>query len=542
MLSVRGTSISFCYPGAVASVFAGLDFCISPESRIGLVGPNGCGKTTLLKLLTAELRGYSGELMASDLRAATLPQQLDFFPGQTGRSYVAGLHPEIQRIGDEIRLLEQQPGGEEDAVRIATLYADYGELGGFELEAVVARLADEFGLDQELLDRPAISLSGGEKTKLALLRLLTVSPGLLLLDEPTNHLDVQTLEWLEGYLARSKIAYLVISHDRRFLDQCCNEIWELKNGSLSVYSGNYSFFRAQKEQALQRQIEDAEQAARQISRLKAAAGKVRNDADSIENFKPARSISKNGRVCQRDEGSGKALLRTQNKQRAATVLEKRLQRTIEKAEAERPFIEKKRSISFAPSRLKNSTVLRVEELRKIFAQKVVLSGFNLIVNNGDRLAVVGANGSGKTTLLRILAGLETASAGSVSWAPDAITGYYAQEFEQLDPELTILEQVLQGDLQQQTRARTILGCLKLEKDKVNQQIKTLSIGEKSKTALARLLFVEPDVLLLDEPTNHLEIDAREALEEALEGFSGTLIFVSHDRYFVDRLARSVKEL
>jgi ATP-binding cassette subfamily F protein 3 len=522
-------------------VFSDINLAIERGGRIGLVGPNGCGKTTLLKILCGELSGFEGVRDGGPLRAGILPQFLDFVSGQTGLSYAFAADELLQRLHDEILRLETSGSADNQAI-LAELFAAYGENGGFELEAEIHRLADEFRLTSEMLARPVETLSGGEKTKIALLRLLLTRPDLLLLDEPTNHLDVETLEWLESYLTRSRTPFLVISHDRRFLDQCCNEIWELKNGSLTIFGGNYSFYRSEKELQLARQLEAAEQATRKISRLKTAASQVRTDADRMENFKPTRSISNSGRICKRDEGSAKALLRTQNKQKAATVLEKRIDRMIEEAEAARPFIEKKRAISFAPCHLKNSTVLRVENLTKRYGENEVLSGFALTVNNGDSLAITGANGSGKTTLLKMLAGYESADSGSISWAPDAVTGYYAQEFEQLDPEATVLDQVLQGDLTRQTRARTILGCLKLESDKVMQQIKTLSVGEKSKTALARLLFIEPDILLLDEPTNHLEIEAREALEDALKEFCGTLILVSHDRWFVDRLARTRIEL
>lgn len=535
MSLIRATSLSFCYPGSINPVFSGISFAVERASRIGLVGPNGCGKTTLLKLICGELTDFSGNLESGRLQIGILPQHLEFAGDQTGISYILGSDKRLQKIHDEILQLEQSAAAP-DPIRQGELYTAYGEAGGFELETKVARLTDEFNLSQQMLARHVETLSGGEKTKIALLRLLVTSPDLLLLDEPTNHLDVATLEWLENYLSKSRTPFMVISHDRRFLDLCCNEIWELKNGSLTLFGGNYSFYKLQKEQAQARQIEAAEQADRKISRLKTSASQVRTDADRMETFKPTRSISKTGRICKRDEGSAKALLRTQNKQRAATVLERRLENMIEEAEASRPFIEKKRAISFAPCKLKNNTVLRIENLTKSYGKLQVLADFSLIVANGARLAITGANGSGKSTLLRMLAGCDTADAGLISWAPDARTGYYAQEFEQLDPELSILDQVLQGDLAQQTRARTILGCLKLEKEKVNQQIKTLSVGEKSKTALARLLFAEPDVLLLDEPTNHLEIEARETLEEALEGFSGTLIMVSHDRWFVDRLA------
>ncbi|EKD83020.1 MAG: ABC transporter [uncultured bacterium] len=532
MSLITATNVSYTYPGAVAPVFNDLSFSADSSSRIGLVGPNGCGKTTLLQIIIGNIAGCNGQLiLRPGLRMATLSQETG---ERSSQSVFEFIRPQVAALRSDIDRLESE-SGDTAALELAERYAEFSSIDGYAIEADIARLFDEFSLAPDFLPRPIDSLSGGEKNRVGLIRLLLDKPDFLLLDEPTNHLDVAALEWLENYLRTIKIPWLVVSHDRRFLDNCCETIWELKNGSLIEYSGNYSFYRQEKEQLLQRQLVAAKQADRHIDRLQKAAEKQRSEADSMENFKPRRDRTRNGGICKRDEGSAKALLRTQNKQRAATTMEQRLQRLVDKAKAEKPFIEKKRSISFPEKNLKNSCVLRVENLNKAYGSVQLFTDFSLTLLNGERLAVVGPNGSGKSTLMRILAGYESCDSGLVSWAPAALTGYHAQEFEQLDFSTTVLEHVLAGDQAGQTRARTILGCLKLEKDKVDQRIETLSVGERSKTALARLLFMAPDVLLLDEPTNHLEIDSREALEEALIDFAGTIILISHDRYFVERV-------
>ncbi|NLF95221.1 MAG: ABC-F family ATP-binding cassette domain-containing protein [Candidatus Riflebacteria bacterium] len=534
MLIIAVSNLSYTFPGAVQPVFTNLNFSVDSDARIGLVGPNGCGKTTLLQILAGKISGFCGQLTGKPvLRIATLSQETG---ERVSQSVFAFIRPQIANLRKEIDRLEKSCDSDAAAMKLAGFYNDFSACDGFNVEADIARLFSEFSLPQEFLWRPLESLSGGEKNRVGLVRLLLDKPDLLLLDEPTNHLDVEALEWLENYLRNLKIPWLVVSHDRRFLDNCCETVWELKNGSLSEYGGNYSFYRLAKDQAHARKVLAAEIADRHIERLQKAAEKQRNDANRMESFKPKRDRTKKGGICKRDEGSAKALLRTQNKQRAATAMEQRLQRLVDKAQAEKPFIEKTRSISFPEKNLKNSCVLRVEGLSKSYGSLSLFADFSLTLLNGDRLAIVGPNGSGKSTLMRMLAGCESSDGGLISWAPAAVVAYHAQEFEQLDFSATVLDHVLAGDYAGQTRARTILGCLKLEKDKVDQQIATLSVGERSKTALARLLFMAPDVLLLDEPTNHLEIDAREALEEALADFVGTVVFVSHDRHFVEKIS------
>jgi ATP-binding cassette subfamily F protein 3 len=539
MSLVTGKSISFTYPSSSQQILSKIDFTINPESKIGLIGQNGCGKTTLFKILSGEISDFSGRItFHKKVLIAKLDQELKAQVATTAYSFLWSFAPDLQSLRCKIDSLENSLDVSKYGARLAELYGAYQEKNGFHKEALLNKTAAEFGFTKNDLLRNFESFSGGEKTRLALARILLNEPDLLLFDEPTNHLDIDSLEWLEDYLQKSKIPFVVISHDRRFLDKAVNEIWEIKNRSIRVYSGNYSFFKDSNEKELTRNILLNEQKKKEISRLRSAADRQRTEANKMENFTRKRDIGKNGKVCKADDGSGKAALRTQNKQRAANAIEKRLSRKIEAAEQGKVFIEKERKIQFSPNSNRKRFAVKLENLSKAYGDKVLFSDLNLAIETGQKIAICGPNGSGKTTLLKILHGELLADSGAFSWAKATRIGYYSQEFETLNHDQTALDEVLQGNYQEQTRARTIMGCLKLEKDMALQKISTLSIGEKSKTALAKILFAEPEVLLLDEPTNHLEISARESLEEALQSFDGTVIFISHDRYFVEKIAET----
>ena len=535
MSYITGTSISYSYPDSCFNILEDLSFKINPESKIGLIGANGCGKTTLFKIISKQISDFDGSISKHrNLKIGLLPQEIDFSAAKTPAEYIWLEFPQLFSIQNEIKHIEASQT-ETSGIRLGELYSRFSELDGYNVENRINKLTNEFGFTYDRLSQDIANFSGGEKTKLGLVKLLADKPDLLLLDEPTNHLDLETLSWLESYLSKLKIPYVVISHDRKFLDKAVNSIWLLKSGKIKEFTGNYSFFKDSSEAELERQKEMLEQKKKEISRLKKSASSQRTEANSIENFKFKRSIAKNGAICKRDAGSGSGV-RIQNKQKAANVIEKRLERKIQEAEDSKPFIEKKRSIHFEECHLKNRTVLKVGSLCKSFETCELFKNLNFWVENGESLAIKGPNGSGKTTLLRILFKKDSDFTGEISWAPKANIGYYAQEFEQLDPTSSILDEVIQGNYEEQTRARIILGSLRLEKDKVNQKISTLSIGEKSKTALAKLLFSNPDVMLLDEPTNHLEIQVRESLENALLDYKGTIILVSHDRYFCEKIA------
>lgn len=528
MLYIQGQNISFKYEEAENGIFKNISFTVDKDSRIGLIGSNGCGKTTLFKILLGQLP-FEGNLHRNNAdNIAYLPQELEFDDDLTMTDYFFNTKPELAELRK--RLSESE---ENDAEETGLLWYDYEKFDGFRFEAEIERIAGQFGFCENDLERPVSSFSGGEKTKLAIASLLISEPDLLILDEPTNHIDEDSLVWLEGYLANIKTPYIVVSHDRKFLDNCTKKIWELGSDGLKEYRGNYTFYKQEKERELNYKIDKQKTANKKIRQLKQAYSDRKQWAETHQastgtegNAKTYNSITNFAKY---------AMQKAKN-------IETRMEKLIEKAESEKPFIEKKRSFSIDGESSGGNIILRVEGLSFGFTDEYLIDGLSFELNRGERLAVCGKNGSGKSTLLKLLTGNLTADDGTVKWSPSVKIGYYAQEFENLDFNKTILEEVTQGDNLMQNKARTLLGCLKIEKDMVFRKISGLSIGERSKTALAKILMTEPSVLILDEPTNHLEIESGEALENAIMNYQGTLIVVSHDRYFREKVTDIIIEL
>ncbi len=532
MFQVRANGIGFKYPDQMENLLEDLSFSLHHESKVGLVGDNGAGKSTLFSLLRGELRPLAGSLEFQDVRVTGyLPQQVTFF-GETEKmkaeTWLWTADERLSGLREEMAETE----GRDDA-RFCDLVAEFHEAGGYGFEAAMLKLLDRLGLEEHVPGLTLADLSGGEKTKLALCRLLLVEPDLLLLDEPTNHLEIETLEWLEEYLSECTVPYIVISHDRRFLDKVAESIWELKQGKIRLFQGNWSFYRESLRMERERLLHRYENQQKRISSLKKAAAERRSWAASHQ---AQTGSDGNAPVYEMLMNTARRSM-----QRAKAV-EKRLIREIEKEESKKPFIEKERRINLRTRQQANRVVLRVEELGRYFDENKVLDACSFSLSTGARLGVIGRNGSGKSTLLRILTDRLEASEGRFSWAPETDIGYYAQEHENLDPAKTILEEVLGERTGAETDARIILGCLNIRGDMVHRKVVGLSPGERSKTALARIIFSGPDVLLLDEPTNHFELTAREAFEEALSGFGGTLVLVTHDRYMLETVVTEILDL
>lgn len=531
MSLIRGHALAYKYETQDCPVFENVTFSIDRMDKIGLIGGNGCGKTTLIRLLSGECEATAGSIdCPHTVVVGVLPQKLQLPERVSVGEFLWSSRPRLQAMRQQLSAVTDfTSSGSLD------LLSDYEGQGGYTFEFRFERAIVDFGFSPVFLDRDIATLSGGEKTKIALARLILAEPGMLLLDEPTNHLDVQTLSWLEGYLDAIRLPMILVSHDRRFLDSCVSRIWELTREGLRVFHGNYSAYKRQKEEELVRNLELYENQQRKIRQLQKTARDRRQWAYTYQ-------------AETRAEGYAPVFESVINKakkamKRAKTV-EHRIERMIEREEAAKPWLEKQRNIIFSPETIKNRFVLNVDRLTKHFDDLALFDDLSISVEQGVRLAVVGPNGSGKTTLMKMLAGYEPPTAGAIAWAPQVRIGYYAQELENVNVQATILQEVLNGrrDVTDETQARTILGSLGLIKDKVHQRISTLSFGERSKVALARILCSGANVLLLDEPTNHLEIAAREMIECALERFGGTLLFVSHDRWFVDRFATARLEL
>ena len=529
MQYIKANNLRFCYETMVENLLDDISFEIHNTGRIGLIGKNGCGKTTILKLLMGKLKPTSGNIyFRNDLIFGFLPQEINLPENVSVSDYLWKVNPQLFRLKKKIDNLKKYSDEE-----IVNILSEFEKNRGYRFENRFEKLLSQFELEKEMLSRSLNSLSGGEKTKIAFCRIMLKEPDLVFMDEPTNHLDIKTLLWLENYLQKITVPFLIISHDRRFLDNCVNEIWELENKKLRIFSGNYSFYKNEKDTEFNRKLHRYEVQKRKIKQLKKTLTQRRSWAlnhqaqTGKEGFAPVYEMITNP--------AKSAMKRAKN-------IETRIQKEIEKEESEKPFIEKKRKILIQESDLKSRYVLKVENLTKSFGSKNVFQNLSFSVHNHSRLAINGANGSGKSTLLKILVGEIADFKGKFSWNPQVKIGYYSQEFENLNEENSIIDEVIQGNYEIQSQARTILGSLNIRKDKVYQRITSLSIGERSKVALAKIIVSDANVLILDEPTNHLEISARVALEDALLGFSGTIIFVSHDRYLKEKLAKTYLDL
>ncbi len=529
MLWIRGESLRFRHSGQVEDVVNGASFEIASGARIGLVGRNGCGKSTLLDLLRGAILPAAGHLYRRPgLRVGYLPQEVTAVPswGMSAREYLWSIRPDLLSLR---RRMEQAEA--EKSVAFGDLVSDFHARGGYQFAAECDRVLALFGLNDEVFKPDLQNLSGGEKTKLAFARLLLEGPDLLLLDEPTNHLEIRMLEWLEEYLRGQALPFLAVSHDQRFLDNCVETIWEMKDGVIKTYPGRYAAYRQAREDEHESRVHRYREHTKKITQLKRDLERRKQWASSHQaqtganGYAPVyESVTNFAR---------KAAKRAKN-------LERRIERMVEAEETKKPFIEKRRSVSLDGVAVPGPFVLQANDLGVRFGDRWIFRHFSLALPPNGRLGVIGRIGSGKSTLLRLLTGrLAVAEGtfieGTVRWTPQASIAWYAQELEDLREDSTILDEVLQGCRPEETRARTVLGCLGLRGDKVQERIRNLSAGERGKTALARAIFSRAHVLVLDEPTNHLDLPAREAFEEALSGFAGALLLASHDRHLLERV-------
>lgn len=517
-----------------ALLFEKASFVINIGERVGLVGPNGCGKTTLLRLIVGEERPDSGSvtLGVPPDRVGYLRQALAYAPGMTveealrpsrdlDESYWAA---EVERLALALASPADDPAPLEQAYATALERLTYAArfAAAHRLEEVLAGL----GLDRVARHTPVEILSGGQKTRLGLARLLLRQPVYLILDEPTNHLDIAALEWLESYLADYDGGILLVSHDRAFLDRAVTRILEIDPLTHAVqdYAGAYSDYVAAKERARERQWQAYQDQQERIGRLQEAVRQLKAQASHIEQEtihyhyrKKAKKIAHN-----------------------AVIRQKRIQRLIESEDhLEKPPQGWEMHFAFAQTPPSGQDVLILEGLSKRFDDLTLFEDVNLTLRQGERVALVGPNGCGKTTLLRLIAGQEPPSAGAVRLGSNVRLGYFSQEQEQLDPQHTPLEAVQRAASISQTEARTFLHRFLFAGDEVFTPIGSLSFGERSRLTLATLVLSGCNLLLLDEPVNHLDIPSREQFERALAAYEGTVLAVVHDRYFVDRFATAV---
>ena len=486
--------------------------------RLGLVGVNGSGKTTLLKIINGDMPSDGGEIsIAKDARIGFLTQHADIDGELSIMEELTRVFDPLIAMEKRLRALEAEMAeAHEDAEAFARLSNEYDKLtrrfedaGGYEWPSRVQGVLAGLGFAKDRRDMPARLLSGGEKTRLCLARILLMQPEILMLDEPTNHLDLAAVGWLEDTLKKYPGTVIVISHDRYFLNAVCDCMAELSMGRLTRYSGNYDAFVRKRQANLERQLKEYKLQQAEIARQEAIIARYRM-------FNREKSI------------------------KAAESREKRLEKIVR---LEKPVSEDKVRFSFEARRRTGEDVLIAKDLSKSYDGRKLFEHFSLHLRAGDRVALIGPNGVGKTTLLRIFVGEETADGGTVKFGANVDIGYYDQHQAGLHPDKDVLNELwddfprLDAD-----RVRGVLALFLFTSDDVFQKIHTLSGGERGRLALAKLMLRKDNLLFMDEPTNHLDMDSREVLEHALDDFDGTLLAVSHDRYFINRVANRVIEM
>ena len=497
-------------------IFVDTSFQLNPGEKVGLVGPNGSGKTTLFRMVMGEESPDEGDVsVPKKLTIGYFRQDVEEMAGRSvldeaiaGSGRAGDLHHELEAL--QHALEDPARADEMDTIlaRFGDVQEEYEHLGGYTLEAQARDVLHGLAFEDDQIDGDVGALSGGWKMRVALARVLLGRPDVLLMDEPTNHLDLESIIWLEQFLKDFNGALLMTSHDREFMNRIVSKIAEIDAGEISVYSGNYDFY--ERERAIR---ENNQQAA--FARQQSMLAKEQR---FIERFKT--HAAKAAQVQSRIKALDK----------------------IEKIE-----LPKKRTVvkfDFRVPARSGDQVAVMEDLRKSYGPRVIYDGFSLTIRRGERWAVMGRNGAGKTTLLKMIAGASKPDSGTVQLGASLTMGYFAQQsLDVLDPNLTIFEQ-LQQDFPQDGigSLRSLAGAFQFSGDDVDKKIRSLSGGEKSRLAMARMLYNPPNFLVLDEPTNHLDLATKEMLIDALRDFEGTMIFVSHDRTFLRGLGSRVLEL
>ncbi len=497
-------------------VFVDASFQLNPGEKVGLVGPNGSGKTTLFRMVVREDSPDEGEVsVPKKLTIGYFRQDVEDMKGRpvleeaiAGSGRVGDLHHELEDLHQAMNDPKRAHEMDKILERFGETQEEYEHLGGYSLEARAREVLHGLGFEDDQIDGDAGALSGGWKMRTALARVLLGRPDVLLMDEPTNHLDIESIIWLEQFLKSYPGAILMTSHDREFMNRIVSKIAEIDAGEIIVYSGNYDFY-------------ERERAVRETNQQAAFA-------------RQQSMLAKEQRFIERFRTHAAKAAQVQSRIKALDKIEK----------IELPKNRQVVKFEFRTPPRSGDQVAIIEDLHKSYGARVIYDGFSLIIRRGERWAVMGRNGAGKTTLLKMIAGASAPDAGSVRLGASLNMGYFAQQsLDVLDPDLTILEQ-LQRDFPQDGigALRTLAGAFQFSGDDVDKRIGALSGGEKSRLAMARMLYNPPNFLVLDEPTNHLDVATKEMLVDSLKNFEGTMIFVSHDRMFLRGLGSRVLEL
>ncbi len=495
-------------------VLRGTTMQINPGEHVGLVGRNGSGKTTIFRLISGEETPDAGDVVrARGVRLGLLAQHVNFEPGATVHESALAAFGHLQQIEHEMHKLEHRMGeAPEDLDQVLERYSDlqhqFEREGGFEYGSKAEAILQGLGFDRTTWQMETEKLSGGQQNRLGLARLLLAEPDVLLLDEPTNHLDVNAVEWLEEFLQSYSVGFVIVSHDRYFLDRCCRRVIELENGKASSYTGNYSDYlveREERREAQQRAYDNQQQLIAKTEEFirRNLAGQKTKQAKSRRTM-----LAKLERIdaVRTDQSSGDFRLKS-----------------IERA---------------------GNHVLTVEETAVGYGEHILAEDISFVLRRGECLGIIGPNGSGKTTFLKTILKKIPAVAGEARWGSKVQIGYYAQQLDDLDDRNEIIMELRRVAPSSATAGelRTFLAKFLFTGDDVYKHVRDLSGGEKGRLALAKLIYSRVNVLVPDEPTNHLDIPSREALEEALDAYEGTIITISHDRYFLDKVATQILAL
>lgn len=499
------------------NILDGLTFQIDQGERVGLLGRNGAGKTTLFKILTGELDWDEGAVTVGRERRLGLISQIPVYPeGYTVEDVLRTAFDRLHALAAEMEsLTARMAAGESDPAllrRYGALSEKFETFGGYDTDVAVSKIANGLSISDEMRTQQFASLSGGEKTRVNLGRLILEDTDILLLDEPTNHLDLHATEWLEEYIRRFAGTVVVISHDRYFLDRIVSRVIEIADGKAEFYSGNYSFYAVEKERRFQERMKQYEKEQAKIQQLERSAEQLRLWAF---------------------QGMDKTY-------RRAVSMERRIERMRTTA---RPTKAKRMDARFNSTEFHGDEVLALRSIGKSFGEKRLFDGVTLKIEGGERIALIGDNGTGKSTLIKMMMDEEYPDEGRIKIGPAVKAAYLPQIIHFDHPDWNMVENMMDAKrgLSAQS-ARNRLAAYEFRGEDVLKSVSVLSGGEQSRLRLCMLMDDEINFLILDEPTNHLDIASREWIEEAVEGYDGTLLFVSHDRYFINRFATRIWEL
>ncbi len=528
MISISTSNLALCF--GADTILEDVTFAVEDGDKVGIVGVNGSGKSTLFRLIKGEYTPSDGNIFIAKDKKVGLLEQDDAFNitkkigdaeiGDTVLEQMYAAFPDLFKAEARLAVLEKylhdnsEKSSSDEYLRAAEEYTNlnnlYIENGGMQYKSRCVSLLDKLGFDESFHALPVSKLSGGQRTRLALARLLSQEPDILMLDEPTNHLDIDTMVWLENHLASYKKTVLLVSHDRYFLDRITNKIIEIEYKVGKLYNGNYTQYVNQKEFDRAAQEKQYKNQQKEIARIEAYI----------------------------------AQQRAWNRERNIIAAESR-----EKALARMTKIEKPKNapksikFSFTGSGESGNDVLYVKDLKMGFGSRELFSDLSFLVKKRERVFISGANGCGKSTLIKLLMGILTPLDGKIEYGYNVTVGYYDQENQNLDPNKTVLDELWdEYSTLTQTEIRNTLAMFLFRGDDIEKKVSVLSGGERARLTLAKLILSKMNLLILDEPTNHLDINSREALETALLGFDGTIIAVSHDRYFTQKLATRIIEI